>query len=61
MNRQAPVALPAPQVMRPAPAPAPQVAPAPAPAAAAPPAGANLQRADRPRPDKVDTDKAAPK
>jgi hypothetical protein len=63
VNRQAPVALPAPQVVRPAPAPVPQVAPvpAPAPAAAAAPAGTNLQRADRPRADKVDTDRTAPK
>jgi hypothetical protein len=63
VNRQAPVSLPAPLVVRPAPTPgpAPQVAPAPAPAVVAPPAGANLQRADRPRPDKVDTDKTAPK
>ncbi len=61
VTRQAPVAVPAPQVVRPAPSPVPQAAPGPAPSGAAPPAAPNLQRADRPRPDKVDTDKAAPR
>ncbi len=61
VNRQVPVTLPSPQVVRPVPAPVPQVAPAPAPPSPAPPGGTSLQRADRARPDKVDSDRTAPK